>query len=310
MNSVDAAKDDRPDDKISYAASNLVKPELRSRNRQQSEPPLNRNVFPPTPPPESDKPLSPKSSRSSKTAVMSRADSVKAGPKPRPLDLTVAGFAGSSQRMGTQRTQSERPGNRAPGGPSGGSQRDVPQAPQRSTSDRRSGASGGGSGQRSRRSREDENGGYTDDFYDMYGRQSQASSGRRPARETYISEEDEVIDDDPYANSYDEADFEMVSGNPNRRESARRSGPSMKKIRVKVHADDTRYVMVGTAVEFRDFVDQIRAKFGIRQSFKVKIRDESDMITMADQDDLDMAIETAKAAARKERSEMGKMEVS
>jgi hypothetical protein len=303
MNSVDAAKDDRPEEKISYAASNLVKPELKSRNRQQSEPPLNRNVFPPTPPPESDKPpTSPNSSRNSKNAAMSRADSVRAGPKPKPLDLSVAGFAGSQQRMGTQRTQSERGGPRAPGGPPAGGQREQPQ---RSTSDRRSGGGGGSRGQPSRRSREEENG-YADDVYDAYGRQSM---NRRPARETYISEEDEVVDDDTYANSYDEADFEMVSSNP-RRESARRSnGPTMKKIRVKVHADDTRYVMVGTAVEFQDFIDQIRSKFGIRQSFKVKIRDEADMITMADQDDLDMAIETAKAGARKEKSDMGKMEV-
>jgi hypothetical protein len=304
MNSVDAAKDDRPEEKISYAASNLVKPDLRSRNRQQSEPPLNRNVFPPTPPPESDKPPSPNSSRSTKTAVMSRADSVKAGPKPRPLDLSVAGFAGSSQRTGLQRAQSERGGPRAPGGPAG-PQRELPLAPQRAMSDRRS--AGSGNGQRSRRSREDSDNGYAEDLYDMYGRQS-SNPSRRPARETYISEEDEVVDDN-YANSYDEADFEMVSSNSNRRESARRSGPAMKKIRVKVHADDTRYVMVGTAVEFRDFIDQIRAKFGIRQSFKVKIKDDADMITMADQDDLDMAIETAKSAARKERSEMGKMEV-
>ncbi len=50
--------DDRPADSISFAASNLVKPDLRSRTRQQSEPPLHRQVFPPTPPPESDK-LSP-----------------------------------------------------------------------------------------------------------------------------------------------------------------------------------------------------------------------------------------------------------
>jgi hypothetical protein len=48
-------RDDRPPDSISFAASNLVKPDLRSRSRLQSEPPLNRQVFPPTPPPESDK---------------------------------------------------------------------------------------------------------------------------------------------------------------------------------------------------------------------------------------------------------------
>jgi hypothetical protein len=63
-------------------------------------------------------------------------------------------------------------------------------------------------------------------------------------------------------------------------------------------------------VEFKDFVDQIRAKFGIRQAFKIKIKDDQDMITMADQEDLDMAIETAKSGARREKSDMGKMEVS
>jgi hypothetical protein len=302
MNSVDAAKDDRPQEKLSYAANNLVKPDLRSRARQQSEPPLNRNVFPPTPPPESDKPpSSPGSSRSSKTAAMSRADSVRAGPKPKPLDLSVAGFAGSSQRAAPQRAQSERGGLRQGGG---GGQPQQRVATQKTMSDRRSGGSGGG------RSRRVEDNGYTEDVYDMYGQQFANPNNRRPARETYISEEDEyVVSDDAYANSYDEADFEMMSNNP-RRDSARRSGPTMKKIRVKVHADDTRYVMVGTAVEFRDFIDQIRSKFGIRQSFKVKIRDEQDMITMADQDDLDMAIDSARASARREKSDMGKMEVS
>src|SRR5699024_8174765 len=55
MNTVDASKDDRPSEGISYAATNLVQKNLSSRTRQQSEPPINRNVFPPTPPPESDK---------------------------------------------------------------------------------------------------------------------------------------------------------------------------------------------------------------------------------------------------------------
>lgn len=125
----------------------------------------------------------------------------------------------------------------------------------------------------------------------------------------YISEEEDEL-----SMSYDEGDFEMLGPRPalSARSSAstRRAGPAMKKIRVKVHADDTRYVLVGSAVEFRDFVDQIRKKFGLRQSFKIKIKDDSDMITMADQDDLEMAIETAKSIARKEKSDMGKMEVS
>lgn len=40
----------------SWAAMNMVKPGLTSRTRQQSEPPSQRDIFPPTPPPESEKP--------------------------------------------------------------------------------------------------------------------------------------------------------------------------------------------------------------------------------------------------------------
>jgi len=70
--------------------------------------------------------------------------------------------------------------------------------------------------------------------------------------------------------------------------------------------------MVGTAVEFQDLMDRIRGKFGLRNKFRCKIRDEdaSDMITLGDQDDLDMAIAAAKAEAKRERAEMGKLEVS
>jgi hypothetical protein len=154
-----------------------------------------------------------------------------------------------------------------------------------------------------------------EDVYDMYGRQPAPLSRRATTRtQEYISEGEE--EDEEYVNSYDEGDFEMISRNgpPAARSSRqgpsqRRSVPEVKKIRVKVHADDTRYVLVGTAVEFKDFIDQIRIKFGLRQSFKIKIKDEGDMITMADQDDLDMALQQAKTEARKEKSEMGKLEV-
>jgi len=82
---------------------------------------------------------------------------------------------------------------------------------------------------------------------------------------------------------------------------------------VKVHADDVRYIMIGTAIEFPDLVDKIREKFGLRKRFKIKVRDEDvpngDMITMGDQDDLDMVLMGVKAQARRERLDMGKMEV-
>jgi len=70
---------------------------------------------------------------------------------------------------------------------------------------------------------------------------------------------------------------------------------------------------VGTAVEFPDFVDKVREKFGLRKRFKVKVRDEDnpngDMITMGDQDDLEMVIMSVKSNARRERADMGKLEV-
>jgi hypothetical protein len=150
-----------------------------------------------------------------------------------------------------------------------------------------------------------------DDLYDMYGRRASGRSrgagvggaGRGPG--DFISEEEDYV-------SNDEPDFEMMSrsnGGQRRGSRQRRSAPDIRKIRIKVHAEDTRYVMIGTAVEFADFIAQIRQKFGMRQNFKVKIKDEGDMITMADQDDLDMAISQAKTDARKERADMGKMEV-
>jgi len=71
--------------------------------------------------------------------------------------------------------------------------------------------------------------------------------------------------------------------------------------------------MIGVAVEFPDLVDKIREKFGLRKRFKIKVRDEDvpngDMITMGDQDDLDMVIMSVKSNAKKERLDMGKMEV-
>jgi hypothetical protein len=132
----------------------------------------------------------------------------------------------------------------------------------------------------------------------------------------YIDEEEE---DDYDGSDLDDADFEMVSRKQTqRRRSPARSNTSRRsdrdrevgtKIRVKVHAGDTRYVFIDQNKTMREFVQQVREKFGIRQNFKVEIRDDDDMITMADQDDLDMAIQSAKSMARKENSDMAKMEV-
>ncbi|KAF2232463.1 hypothetical protein EV356DRAFT_534577 [Viridothelium virens] len=317
--STGGAADDRPDDKISFAASNLVKPGITSR-RQQSEPPLNRNVFPPTPPPESES--NPKASRDKRGSdepttreLPSRAQSVKAGPKPPRLELGAAAFPSASPtkpRMGTTRSASERPRAREdmtpPSrsrdmGPSSNSGRSRQEPPRR------------------RYAEENESDSYPDDVYDMYSRNSGPRS--RNQRPMYIDEEEEDFDDDY---SGEDVEFDMVSNSRQQsrtqsrreplsgsssggfgRQSSRRQEVS--KIRVKVHADDTRYVMIGPAVEFLDFIDQIRAKFGLRRNFKVKINDDGDMITMGDQDDLDMSISTCRKQAQREKADMGKMEV-
>lgn len=296
MNS--AAKDDRTEDKISYAATNLVKPELQSRARQQSEPPISRNIYPPTPPPEADNRRS--AGKKEEGGQMSRAQSVRGGgPKPQPLNLGRAAFDRRDeppQRRPTQRSASERP------------------PPTRQESMR----------QQDRRERDrppprrrgsDEDYDDYDDIYDQYGRGSRGGYTRsrqgKNSRPAYIDEEDE---DDYDGSDVDDADFEMVSrSKTNRRKSPSRSnttsGRAGGKIRVKVHAGDTRYVFVTPNTSMRDFVQSIREKFGLRNNFKVEIKDDGDMITMADEDDLDMAIQSAKQMARKEGADVPKMEV-
>ena len=310
--------DDRPLEKMSFAASNLVKPNLTSR-RQQSEPPLNRNVFPPTPPPENEyKPQSSREARKPEEPVSqlpSRAQSVKSGPKPPRLDLGAAAFPSASPtkpRMGTTRSASERPRNREDMTPPTRSRDAGPTSRSRQEPPRR------------RYVEDDDPDSYPEDVYDMYRRSGGGGSQRsRNQRPMYIDEEDEDFDEEYSA---EDVEFDMVSSGrqPSRAQSRRdpyassNSGDSRRtsgrrgdisKIRVKVHADDTRYVMIGPAIEFRDFVDQIRAKFGIRRNFKVKINDDGDMITMGDQDDLDMSIAVCRKQAMREKADMGKMEV-
>jgi len=85
----------------------------------------------------------------------------------------------------------------------------------------------------------------------------------------------------------------------------------MRKIRIKVHApEDTRYIMAGAAPVYAELVDQVKGKFGLKTDARLRIKDEDgDMVTVGDQDDLDLAVLVCKEAARAEGAEMGKMEV-
>lgn len=299
-------KDDRPDEKISYAATNLVKPGLTSRSRQVSEPPINRNMFPPTPPPETE-------TRGYPSGMTSRSQSVRGdGRKPAPLELGRAAFDQSpqSQRPAMhQRSMSERP------------------RPTRelSTSSRSTSVREGNSRMRPRIASDEDENPYPEDVYDMYGRPADdrpsyggRSRSRPQPRPMYIEEEEEDSFDQ---SDIDSGEFEMVpttrarstrrpSTNTRQRGQSQRRSMGLRTIRVKVHADDTRYVFLDPNSGFDAFVGQIRDKFALRQNFKIKIKDDQDMITMSDQDDLDMAIMTCKQQAKREKAEMGKMEVS
>ncbi|CRK14487.1 hypothetical protein BN1708_011136 [Verticillium longisporum] len=303
-----AVKDDRPADNISYAATNLIKPGIQSRSTDN-----NRNVFPPTPPPDNDRASggsgggSGGSGNGNASGQMTRGQSVRNGPKPQLAKLNIDTSGGNNRYEKTSSPPERRPTNAT---------RSASSTPARGYSRR---------DQQRRNMRDDEEGGdaYPDELYDMYqgGRSSRGPSRRPQQQQRYIEEEDEGSDYDD--GSFDEGDFEMVSNNPPRRmgTNSTSSGgrgasrrPDVRKVRVKVHAEDVRYIMIGTAIEFTDLVDRIRDKFGLRRRFKITVRDDDggpngDMITMGDQDDLEMVIMSSKAIARRTRQEIGKMEI-
>lgn len=278
-------KDDRPPDSISFAATNLVKPGLSSRTRANDQPPQGQ-VFPPTPPPEND--------RSSRD-LPARGASVRNGSRPVPAKLNI-----ERAREQERYEKAMSPPDRRP------QQSRTLSSASRTYSAR----------ERSRRSPEGEGEAYPDDLYDMYSAENRRSNGRRN-QQRYVEEDDDGSDYD--GGSIDEGDFEMMnprrgtgqlSNSSSSRGQSRR--PDIRKVRVKVHADDVRYIMVGTAVEFPDLVDRVRDKFGLRRRFKIKVRDEDspeDMITMGDQDDLDMVMMQVKSEARRQRMDAGKLEI-
>ena len=132
-------------------------------------------------------------------------------------------------------------------------------------------------------------------------------------------EEDYI--DDAEVGPEDMAGFEPVynTRSPPRMQhsmSVRQKRVEMKKIRCKVHAnEDTRYIVMaadgGTGIDFGEFESKIREKFAVKSALKIKMRDieDGDMITMGDQDDLDMLLGAVRGQAKREKSEMGKMEV-
>lgn len=341
------AKDDRPPEKLSFAATNLVRPGLHSRTRLQSEPPISRNVFPPTPPPESEKPAPLRTGQAAVEAQRApagnppkrvstepdgpvaghvpapRSNSASRAPRPEKLTLGVAAFEQPSQRDNTRRmparSASERPAERLP----------MDAEPRR------------------RPSREQLFGAVQSDesaedvgarLYQEHARSSsnrRRPSGRqqphqpRASRHQLIKEEDEdleeVIADSPSVRESTSSGPSLYHTPGQRRPSATRnvstrSNPvtSLRTIRVKVHfGEDTRYIIVAPGTKYREFVELVCRKFaagvigGKSGTVKIRIKDEEgDLITMGDQDDWDMSVDLCRSRAKKEESDMGKMEVS
>ncbi|KAF7159198.1 hypothetical protein CNMCM5623_004470 [Aspergillus felis] len=318
-----SAFDDRSADSISFAATNLVQKNLSGRSRQQSEPPLNRTLFPPTPPPEGDK-ASTKTSSSSSVGASGRPGSVRAARPPR-LNLDPPGSqpngrssadmpASDKPRIGATRTASEPRGPPSRHYPRGlnGPETDR-YLPSRETGSHRRGTSETSSASIPRN-------GYGEDGGGVYtSPRSMASSGRRampPQQQRYIDEEEEYVGDTCGVHSA-RGIYETPGSSQRRtrspvRESRRADSrrPDVRRFRIKVHAfEDTRYIMIGPTMEYSEFEAKIREKFGFRSLLRIRMQDEGDMITMVDQEDLDLLLSSATEAARREGSEMGKMEI-
>ncbi|KAL6718372.1 hypothetical protein ACLMJK_004461 [Lecanora helva] len=348
--------DDRPPESISFGATNLVRPGLHSRSRQQSEPPVNRNMFPPTPPPDHDPVRPPFGSASTSPPAkplptlsnQSYSPPSKTPSKPlRPEPLNLQHITQEKPRIGTTRTASE------PRGPSNAyrnySSREQPSSRRlfMETTPARPHSNGGEADidehpdelpQSLPRTRVRSSRNHTSS--DSHRARNNRSRSRQ--RRQHYSIEEEPSEDSPNS-SLDEYEIlhnaggglsrppllssqsytQPQSQQPRARSSSRRRGASrsrqqqqqprfeLKSMRVKVHSgDDTRYIMLAPNCQFLEFVDRVKEKFGLAKgAFKLRVRDEGDLITMADGDDWDMATQAVRNEAKGEGAEMGKMEV-
>lgn len=318
-NSVATARDDRPPETISYAATNLVQKNIGNRTRQQSEPPVSRNVFPPTPPPEGEKGPAFTNNASASSSQHSRTKSASVrDPQHSGLDYDPAtmytGFNSigvdsrtnlppiEKLRIGTARAASETRGPRSYNGMRAHDHPPREQVLFRETT-------------WDPRQHQDQNytatpeDGYRGGAYNRYDSQLRAGGQLNDVEEECCDGEDDDCD------GLDGVHFEMIDSAAHmngRRATAMTAAPRVKvrKIRVKVHADDdTRFIIIGPSVEFTVLETKIREKFGFKAPLKIKMQDEGDMVTLGDQDDLDILLSTTRKAARKVGNEMGKMEV-
>lgn len=338
-----SAKDDRPSENISYAATNLVQRGLSSRGgREQSAPPtMGRNMFPPTPPPESEKSRLSNGGTSRNMSLRGQGHRATGSlnqndHRPAPLSLRSAAFEVSpplsldsrtssqeqqqqqqqhqhQQQQQQQQQQRQRPGTARtvsePRGPQSRQKLVDRTVPQRS-----SGPLFRETTQQQLDNMPEED--TVDDVYGMYSKSTQKPKRKQRSSRAadYLDEEDEYINSSP-DEAASQVNLRSHSRGPSISSQSSGRRIDMRKIRVKVHAnDDTRYIMLNSPhIDYDDFESRVREKFGIRGKMRMLMRDFDDepgqMITMADQDDLEVLLQHVKSVARKERNEMGKMEV-
>lgn len=329
-------------DGLSYAASNLVKPELL---RQQSEPPIGRKAFDdgpastgrsPTPPPKAaGRSYSPENS----TQPCSRSQS--APRRPEPLALESSPFAKptprsqSLERPRTPRTASDQLPCTASdttkdnsfsltlrskkSRPTLGVCTHSLEPP--TTPDNRP-ISADSSIRRHFKQRpdsiEEEDEGMVNILSAIEAPTSAAlapieqprssSHARRPSFGAFSFRSRQASQDRGYSASQNAAGQLQVQSQPEAQGQA-----TVRTTRLKVHYnEDTRYIITQANVTFSELVSAIAKKFKLKEeTFVVKTRDEDgDLITMADQDDLEAACVVCVERAVKEGAEYLRLEVS
>ncbi|KAG5930989.1 hypothetical protein E4U53_002008 [Claviceps sorghi] len=291
------AKDDRPTNSISFAATNLVKQGLQSL-RRKSEPDVNSNVFPPKLPLENSR--------------LSRDSSIRNDSRPMSAKLIIENQGSKRKNEKAPSSQHSRAMSSATssGSPQGFHRRDTSWAAPRRPA---------------RPIEEVVEAEAAAEMYNTYrggdikGKQPMRTERRpstRSGSQRHYHEEDGVRD---YGDgSLGGAELDMAAYDARRRGSRSESRapsrrPEVRSIRVKVHYSDVRYIMISTETEYPDFVDKIKDKFGMKRRFKIKIKDEDmpegDMITVGDPDDLEMAVQSATSLAMREGHGVAKMEI-
>lgn len=289
-------KDDRLPGALSYAATKLVKPDLSLRVRQRSEPPLDRHRFPPTPPPESEKPLParPSLARSESENVPERSRSTSCRPDRLQLGSSAFRLFSPPQKHKQNRTPVERPSAETPS--SVAAEPDAHEAAEEkdATSSLKETRSASPPGLLSRR------------LFRLSGVSSTHFSQRRGS----IREEDD--DGTMSTRSYSTAStLSGLQTYSDGRTISSRSLPMVHRIRLKLHhGDETRYIVVPTTTTLTELMQQVTQKVEAKRRIRLRTRDEdNDLITIGDQEDLDVLISACKHLAETQAVETGKMEI-